>query len=195
MNHQKSRLRRDMMNDSRAYQSIVDEADKITSCIKISASPNAIYGSDDFHDMVVRAAASNSYISGSASAMRRRQRRTVAPWGPRRIPTDEWYRDILSKMDDGKVAACLENAISSQIDRLRKMGRIPAGGMTIAIDAHLIPCYCKDHGSEMIYFRSKQGTDYFIRYVTAQCVDRVPASCLPPYTCPRLNPCLISCAG
>ena len=37
-------------------------------------------------------------------------------------PADEWYRDILSKMDDGKVAACIENAISSQIDRLRKMG-------------------------------------------------------------------------
>ena len=168
MNHQKSRLRRDMMNDSRAYQSIVDETDKITSCIKISASPNAIYGSDDFHDMVVRAAASNSYISGSASAMRRSAASDCDPVGTaRRIPTDEWYRDILSKMDDGKVAACIENAISSQIDRLRKMGRIPAGGMTIAIDAHLIPCYCKDHGSEMIHSRSKQGTDYFIRYVTA----------------------------
>ncbi len=173
MHYQKSRLRRDMMNDFRAYQSIVDETDKITSCIKISANPNAIYGSDGFHDMVVLAAASNSYISGSASAMRRTAASDCGSMGAaRRIPTDEWYRDILSKMDDGEVTACIENTISSQIDRLRKMGRIPADGMTIAIDAHLIPCYCKDHESEMIHSRSKRGTDYFIRYVTAQCVDR-----------------------
>ena len=48
-----------MVNNSRAYQSIVDETDKIIPCIKISASPNAIYGSDDFHDMAVRAATAN----------------------------------------------------------------------------------------------------------------------------------------
>ena len=44
--------------------------------------------------------------------------------------------------------------------------------MTIAIDAHLVPCYCKDHGSETVYSKSKQGTYYFIRYATAQCVDQ-----------------------
>ena len=143
-----------MMNDFRTYQSIIDEIDKITSCIKISASPNAIYGSDDFHDMVVRAVASNSYISGSASAMQRTAASDCGPMGAaRRIPTDEWYRDILSKMDDGKVVACIENTISSQIDRLCKIGRIPADGMTLAIDAHWIPYHCKDHGSEMIHSR------------------------------------------
>ena len=151
----------------------MDETDKITPCIGISANPNAIYGSDDFHDMAVRAAVANSYISGSASAIRKAATSNCGPaMSARRIPTDEWYRDIFSKMDDGEVAACVENTISSQLARLRQMGRIPADGMTIAIDAHLIPCYCKDHGSEMIHSRSKQGTDYFIRYVTAQCVDR-----------------------
>ena len=109
-----------------------------------------------------------------------RQRRTAVPWGLHAAsPPDEWYRDILSKMDDGKVAVCIENAISSQIDRLRKMGRIPADGMTIAIDAHLIPCYCQDHGSEMIHSRSKQETDYFIRYVTAA----VRGQGRPPHAC------------
>ena len=75
-------------------------------------------------------------------------------------------------MDDGEVSRCVGDAISSQIDRLRRTGRISPDGMTIAIDAHLIPCYCKNHGIEQIRSRSKQGTDYFIRYVTAHCVDR-----------------------
>ena len=173
MYHQKSRLRRDVMNNSRIYQSIVAETGRITPCIGVSANSNAVYGSDDFHDVAMQAAVANSYISGSASAMRK----AIAPdyrpaMSARRIPTDEWYRDIFSRMGDGRVAACIENAISSQLDMLRQAGRIPAGGMTVAIDAHLIPCYCKDHGSEMIHSRSKQGTSYFIRYVTVQCVDR-----------------------
>ena len=52
------------------------------------------------------------------------------------------------------------------------MGRIPADGMTVVIYTHMIPCYCKDHGSEIMRSKSKHETDYFIRYVTAQCVDR-----------------------
>ena len=70
-------------------------------------------------------------------------------------------------MNACEVAAGVEDTISSQIDNLRRMGKIPADDMTVATDAHLTLCYCKDHGSEMIRSRSKQGTDYFIRYVTA----------------------------
>ncbi len=123
--------------------------------------------------MAMRAALDNSYISGSASAVRREASSDCGPArSAHRIPTDEWYRNILSMMDDGEVSECVGDAISSQIDRLRRMGKTPPDGMTIAIDAHLIPCYCKDHGVEQIRSRSKQGTDRFIRYVTAQCVDR-----------------------
>ena len=162
-----------MLNNSRTYQSIVDETDKITPCVKISERYNAVYGSDDFHDMATRAAAANSYVSGSASAMRREASAGCGPArSARRIPTDEWYRNIFSEMDDGEVSECVGGVISSQIDRLRQMGKVPPDGMTVAIDAHLIPCYCKDHGVEQIHSRSKQGTAYFIRYVTAQCVDR-----------------------
>ena len=93
MFHQKSRLRRDMMNNSSAYQSIVDETDRITSCVKISERYNAVYGSDDFHDMAMRAAVANSCISGSASAMRLEATSDCGPArSARHIPTDEWYR-------------------------------------------------------------------------------------------------------
>ena len=61
MNHQKSRLRRDVMNNSKIYQSIVAETDKITPCIGISENPNAIYESCDFHDVAMQAAVANSY--------------------------------------------------------------------------------------------------------------------------------------
>ena len=150
----------------------MDETDRLTPCIGVSVNSNAVYGSDDFHDMVMRAAVANSYVSGSASAMRKVAASDCGTEASaRRIPTDEWYRNVFSKMDGSKVAACVEDAISSQLDRLRRMGKIPADGMTVAIDAHLIPCYSKDHGSEMVRSKSKQGTDYFIRYVTAQCVD------------------------
>ena len=44
------------------------------------------------------------------------------------------------------------------------MENIPPDDMAITIDAHLMPCYCKDHGVEQMRSRSKPGTDYFIRY-------------------------------
>ena len=78
-----------MMNHSRTYQSILDETDKLTPCIGVSANYNAVYGSDDFHDMAMRAAVTNSYVSGSASAMRKAAASDCGTAASaRRIPTD-----------------------------------------------------------------------------------------------------------
>lgn len=141
MFHQKSCLRSDMMNNFRAYQGIVDEIDKIISYIKITKRYNAVYGSDDFHDVAMGGGSGQfphiriRVCHATGGSIRLRSAKSA-----RRIPTDEWYRSILSRMDDGEASRCVGGTVSSQPDRLRLMGKTPPDCMTIAIDAHPVPC-------------------------------------------------------
>ena len=64
-----------------------------------------------------------------------------------------------------------KDKIAEQIDTLKKLDKFPKKGLDIAIDMHLIPCYDRVPGEELTRSKYKNGTTYFERYMTVQCVN------------------------
>ena len=80
---------------------------------------------------------------------------------------------MIKSVDAKHLQKALKNKINNQIHTLKKHGRIPKkkGGIIAAVDMHLIPRYDKKPGEELTRSRYKDGTTYFERYMTVQCVD------------------------
>ena len=86
-------------------------------------------------------------------------------------PSNEWYRTRLAAVDTDAVQAMLSETISDQLRRLRAPEMLPEDGLVVAVDMHLMPRYGRTRGEELARSRYKNGTKYFERYVTIQCVN------------------------
>ncbi len=142
----------------------------IAQLIGVSDRYNSMYGMGDFTDMVMRAAYRNASIGGCATSLVA-ARAAVGGGGISRTPSDEWFRVRLAAVDPDAVQAVFMAAVVDQLRTLKKLGKLPKDGLVIAIDAHLICRYDRTRGAELARSRYKNGTMFFERYVTVQCVN------------------------
>ena len=159
-----------MLNDARIYQGVAEGIEPLLlSCIRMPEGHNTIFDSKDLNRRMMDAAIRDSSVGGCADAVRTTGGRAAAPSG-------RWCAGIIRRTEKDALQKGLCDTIRRQVGTLKKKGgsgisRITRKGMTVAIDMHLIPRYDKKPGSELTRSRHKQGTTYFERYMTAQCVD------------------------
>ena len=136
-------LRRTALNNPKMRNSaaVMAAKDNILSCIKTSDSPNSTYGLDDFNRGMMWATTTGSSVGSVASAVRNRiERITGADTYHRTVPTDEWFNGILSKTDKTEMMNDFASSVRVQPDTMHELGQVAKeGGMTIAMDMHLIP--------------------------------------------------------
>ena len=100
MNHQKDRLRRDLRNNPRIFESVEKSLkDGIVSCARISDRYNATYGKDNFNSGMLQAAMLDASVGGCGAA--RRKATDPSPFTSRysrHSPSDEWFRIVVATM-------------------------------------------------------------------------------------------------
>ena len=172
MYHQKDRLRRDMMNNGKIYESVEKMLrESIVPSAEVSKRYNATYGASDFNVGMLHAAMLDTSVGGCSFAMREITAQSIGnPRYSRHSPSDEWFRNILSKTDEGKALETFNQAVRAQLDEICLLGRLP-DVLDVAIDMHLIPCHSKKLGSDLRGGERKSGTNRFETYITAQCVN------------------------
>ena len=172
MYHQKDRLRRDMMNNGKIYESVENVlGESIVPSAEVSKRYNATYGASDFNVGMLHAAMLDTSVGGCSFTMREITAQSIEnPRYSRHSPSDEWFRDILSRTGEGKVLETFNQAVRAQLDELCLLGRLP-DVLDVAIDMHLIPCHSKKLGSDLRGGERKSGTNRFEAYITAQCVN------------------------
>ena len=172
MYHQKDRLRRDMMNNGKIYESVENALrESIVPSAEVSKRYNATYGASDFNVGMLHAAMLDTSVGGCSFTMREITAQSIEnPRYSRHSPSDEWFRDILSRTGEGKALETFNQAVRAQLDELCLLGRLP-DVLDVAIDMHLIPCHSKKLGSDLRGGERKSGTNRFEAYITAQCVN------------------------
>ena len=172
MYHQKDRLRRDMMNNGKIYESVENVlGESIVPSAEVSKRYNATYGASDFNVGMLHAAMLDTSVGGCSFTMREITAQSIEnPRYSRHSPSDEWFRDILSRTGEGKALETFNQAVRAQLDELCLLGRLP-DVLDVAIDMHLIPCHSKKLGSDLRGGERKSGTNRFEAYITAQCVN------------------------
>ena len=172
MLHQKDRLRRDMMNNGKIYESVEKMlGESIVPSAEVSKRYNATYGASDFNAGMLHAAMLDTSVGGCGLVMREITAQSIGnPRYSRHSPSDEWFRNILSKTDECKALETFNQAVRAQLDEICLLGRLP-DVLDVAIDMHLIPCHSKKLGSDLRGGERKSGTNRFEAYITAQCVN------------------------
>ena len=172
MNHQKDRLRRDLRNNPRIFESVEKSLkDGIVSCARISDRYNATYGKDDFNSGMLQAAMLDASVGGCGAA--RRKATDPSPFTSRysrHSPSDEWFRNILSRTDEIKTIETFNLEVKGQLKSLHAAGRLPEV-LDVAIDLHQISCHSKRMRPDLRGGKRKGGTNWFETYISAQCVN------------------------
>ena len=132
------------------------------ACANISNRHNAIFGTDDLNHGMLKGAIMDSSVGGCANAIKRKDCNT---------PSDRWYASAIKGIEQYTVQHMFKDKIAEQIDTLKKLDKFPKKGLDIAIDMHLIPRYDRVPGEELTRSKYKNGTTYFERYMTVQCVN------------------------
>ena len=161
-----------MMNNGKIYESVEKVLrESIVPSAEVSKRYNATYGASDFSVGMLHAAMLDTSVGGCSFAMREITAQSIEnPRYSRHSPSDEWFRDILSKTDEGKALETFNQAVRAQLDEFCLFGRLP-DVLDVAIDMHLIPCHSKKLGSDLRGGERKSGTNRFEAYITAQCVN------------------------
>ena len=196
MYHQKDRLRRDMMNNGKIYESVENALrESIVPSAEVSKRYNATYGASDFNVGMLHAAMLDTSVGGCSFTMREITAQSIEnPRYSRHSPSDEWFRDILSRTGEGRALETFNQAVRAQLDELCLLGRLH-DVLDVAIDMHLIPCHSKKLGSDLRGGERKSGTNR-LAYITAQCVNSKSRLILAahtwtsPHSC--TNPCVKS---
>ena len=161
-----------MMNNGRIYEAVGKMLrEGIVPSAEVSKRYNATYGASDFNAGMLHAAMLDTSVGRCSFAMREITAQSIR--NPRyscHSPNDEWFRNILSKMDEGKALETFNQAVRAHLDELYLLGRLP-GVLDVAIYMHLIPCHSKKLGSDLRGGERKSGTNRFEMYITAQCVS------------------------
>ena len=132
------------------------------ACANTSNRHNAIFGTDDLNHGMLKGAVMDSSVGGCANVIKRKDCNT---------PSDRWYASAIKGIDQDIIQHMFEDKVAEQIDTLKKLGKFPKKGLDIAIDMHLIPRYDRIPGEELTRSKYKNGTTYFERYMTVQCVN------------------------
>ena len=164
----KHHLKRNLANNASLYSSIYEAMLGALTCISFSDRYNAIYDSDVFHKMMIKAVMAGSNLTSVVRAARDSVM-TASAKSPR-IPTAEWFRQRTKDAELGLVAGCINEAISRQVAIVKAAGRFPKRPV-VAIDKHLIPRYDKKWEGKLVRSKRKGGTNVFETYITAQCVN------------------------
>ena len=162
MLHQKDRLRRDMMNNGKIYESVEKMlGESIVPSAEVSKRYNATYGASDFNAGMLHAAMLDTSVGGCGLVMREITAQSIEnPRYSRHSPSDEWFRNILSKTDECKALETFNQVVRAQLDEICLLGRLP-DVLDVAIDMHLIPCHSKKLGSDLRGGERKSGTNRF----------------------------------
>ena len=175
MFHQKDRLRRDLKNNPRIFESVRKSLkDGIISCARVSDRYNATYGKDDFNSGMLQAAMLDASVGGCGAA--RRKATDPSPFASRysrHSPSGEWFHNILSMTDEAKTAEAFNLEVKEQLKELCAAGRLPEV-LDLAIDLHQIPCHGKRMRPDLRGGQRKGGTNWFETYISAQCVNPGP---------------------
>ena len=163
------RLRRDMMNNGKIYESVEKMLrESIVPSAEVSKRYNATYGASDFNAGMLHAAMLDTSVGGCGLVMREITAQSIEnPRYSRHSPSDEWFRNILSKTDECKALETFNQVVRAQLDEICLLGRLP-DVLDVAIDMHLIPCHSKKLGSDLRGGERKSGTNRFEAYITAQ---------------------------
>ena len=161
-----------MMNNGKIYESVEKMLrESIVPSAEVSKRYNATYGASDFNAGMLHAAMLDTSVGGCSLVMREITAQPIEnPRYSRHSPSGEWFRDILSKTDEGKALETFNQAVRAQLDEICLLGRLP-DVLDVAIDMHLIPCHSKKLGSGLRGGERKSGTNRFEAYITAQCVN------------------------
>ena len=162
LSKQKTKQDRDLLNNPRIYQDIADGVKNMLACANTSNRHNAIFGTDDLNHGMLKGAVMDSSVGGCANAIKRKDCNT---------PSDRWYASAIKGIEQDTVQHMFEEKIAVQLDTLKKLGKFPKKGLDIAIDMHLIPRYDRVPGEDLTRSKYKNGTTYFERYMTVQCVN------------------------
>ncbi len=83
-------------------------------------------------------------------------------------------RVVPKPREQARARGCHQHVRSAtaKLDEMRPMGRIPKGGLEIAIDMHDISRYDKKHDDELVRAKPKNGTSLSGAYMTIQCMTR-----------------------
>ena len=160
------------MNNGRICEAVEKMLrESIVLSAEISKRRNATYGASDFNAGMLHAAMLDTSVGRCGLVMREITAQPIEnPKYSRHSPSDEWFRDILSKTGEGKALETFNQAVRAQLDELCLFGRLP-DVLDVAIDMHLIPCRSKKLGSDLRGGERKSGTNRFESYITAQCVN------------------------
>ncbi len=162
MSKQKTKQSRELLNNPRLYQDAASGAKNMLACTTLSVKGNTIYGVDDLSTGMLRATIMDSSVGGCANAVKQKNSNT---------PSDRWYASAIKGISEETVQDVFQLQIARQVKILKKMGKIPKKGLTVAMDLHLICRYDRTHGEELTRSKYKNGTTYFERYMTVHCVD------------------------
>ena len=164
-------MRREMSNNPRMREYVVAGLENVVGMLAgTSSRPNAVYGVSDLNKGMMRAAVQDASVGGCANGVRV-SRESFGIKEGRAVPSDEWFRSILSSVDEKELIQVLATVVSLQLGELNRLGLLPRDGLVIAIDMHLIPRYDRIRGPHLTRSRGKNGITYFERYITVQCVN------------------------
>ena len=132
------------------------------ACTNTSNRHNAIFGTDDLNHGMLKGAVMDSSVGGCANAVRCKYYNT---------PSDRWYASAIKGIKQDTLQCVFEEKIAVQINALKRLDKFPKKGFDITVDMHLIPRYDRVPGAELTRSKYKNGTTYFERYITVQCVN------------------------
>ena len=158
----KNQTDRDLLNNPRIYQDIADGVKNMLACTNTSNRHNAIFGTDDLNHGMLKGAVMDSSVGGCANATSHKYCNT---------PSDRWYASAIKGIERDTIQHTFEDKIAGQLGTLKKLDMLPKKGLDVAIDMHLIPRYDRVPGEELTRSKYKNGTTYFERYMTVQCIN------------------------
>ena len=161
-----------MMNNGKIYESVEKMLrESIVPSAEVSKRYNATYGASDFNAGMLHAAMLDTSVGGCGLVMREITAQSIGnPRHSRHSPSDEWFRNILSKTDEGKALGTFNQAVRAQLDEICLLGRLP-DVLDVTIDMHLIPCHSEKLGPDLRGGERKGDINRFEAYITAQCVN------------------------
>ena len=150
------------MKNGRMYEVVKKMLrESIVLSAEVSKRHSTTYGASGFNAGMLHAAMPDTSVGGCSSVTREITAQPIEnPKYSHHFPGDEWFRDILSRTDEGKALETFNQAVRAQLDERYLLGRLPEI-LDVAIDMHLIPYHSKKLGSDLRGGERKSGTNRF----------------------------------
>ena len=161
--------RRDYLNNPDARAKMAEASQGLGRLANIPTKSTRGYGMSDLHHAMMTAAALNASVGGCAGAVRRHMERNGDnPDGV--VPCGQWFSSRLAGVDMCEAIDSFCGMAAARLGELEKAGMMPEGGWTMALDMHKIGRYDRVRGEELTRSKYENGTMYFERYMSVQCI-------------------------